>query len=66
MLANNSYLNLLRSSINPVEQSADGVKGQSLHVLQVFPHYDLLTCAAVQTQTLQERGRKSQFKANKY
>lgn len=50
------YLNLLRSSVNPVQQSTDGVKGQSLHVLQIFPHYNLLTWAAVQTQPLQERG----------
>lgn len=53
-----SYLNLLRSSVDPVQQSAGGVKGQSLHVLQIFPHYNLLTRAAVQTQALQEGGQR--------
>lgn len=50
------YLYFLGTSINPVQQSTDGVKGQSLHILQVLLHHNFLTRAAVQTQPLRERG----------
>ena len=45
-------LYLLRSGVDPVEQPADGVEGQSLYVLKVLPDHDLLARAAVQTQPL--------------
>lgn len=50
------YLYLLRTSIDPVQQSTDGVKGQRLYILQVLLHHNFLTRAAIQTQPLQERG----------
>lgn len=49
------YLYLLRAGVHPVQQSTDGVKSQSFHILQVLLHHHFLARAAIQTQPLHKR-----------
>ena len=47
------YLDLLCPRVHPVQKPADGVKGQRFHILQVLSNDHFLSCAAIQTETLE-------------
>lgn len=47
-----TYLNLLKASVHPVKQLAEGVKGQGFHGLQAGADDHLLPGAPVQTEAL--------------